>query len=58
MNTYKEKVQFVGGRADAVCEEQGIAFEPGDLLGGELVTCAGTRHVDSSSMAVYEEIVS
>lgn len=46
---YEEKVQLLGGRADAVCEEQGIALEPGDLLGGELVAGAGTRHADSSS---------
>jgi len=50
MKAYEDKVQLVGGRADAVCEEQGVALEPGDLLGGELVTGAGTRHVEMSSI--------
>jgi hypothetical protein len=37
-----EEMQLLGCRADAVCEEEHVAFQPGDFLGGEFVAGAGS----------------
>lgn len=43
-------MELVGGAADAVGEHQDIALQPGEFLGGKLVTGAGGGHSGEQSV--------
>ena len=49
---YVEEVKLIGGGANRVGKEEGIALGPADLLGGILETNTGARHGESGGWNV------